>query len=194
MRARLTRLFALALLVAGLAGCEKDLPVGEKDKAMFLRVADLVDYGYDHAHPEDFAKFERFAKKRAFDGSYTLDYEFETPASERQAPLFLSVMVAIERKASDARMALGAQKVGLMYGLRSSGLVAREIEGFHRYGDSSAFYVLEMDRRPVGNMYLVRDGKRLYTLTMSGMYFDDKATWAELVEGKLKAFSAYDPD
>lgn len=42
-------------------------------------------------------------------------------------------------------------------------------------------------------MYSLRDGNKIYLIVLTGMYFDDPATWADLVEEKLESFSAYDP-
>jgi hypothetical protein len=42
-------------------------------------------------------------------------------------------------------------------------------------------------------VYSLRDGSKIYLIVLSGMYFDDPAQWADLVEDKLERFSAYDP-
>jgi hypothetical protein len=173
-----------------LAGCESGLPVEAQEKTLVLRAGDLVPFGYGLEQTE---QFETFSKTRFFDGSKEIIYEFETPDSEEENPLYLSVTMTFEKKSSDALVSHGAEKTGATAGLRIAGIKSREIENFYEYGDSSAFYVLEMDGRPVGNLFSVRDGKKIYLVIMTGMYFDDAATWKELVEDKLKKFSAYEP-
>jgi hypothetical protein len=187
---KLTLLYASLACCALAAGCESNLPVDAADKAILLRAADLVPYGYGMV---DLEKYETFTKTRYFDGSREIQYEFETPESEQEHVLYMNVTVTIEQKQSDAWISQGAEGVGMKYGLKAGGIEQKEIKDFYKYGDASSFYVLEKDGRPIGNLFTVRDGKRLYTLVMSGLYFDDAATWKELIEEKLRKFSAYTP-
>lgn len=181
---------SLALFALVATGCESNLPVDANEKEMVLRAADLVPFGYGLEGTE---KYESFTKTRYFDGSQEVRYEFETPEAEEEHVLYLNVTMTIERSLSDALVSQGAERVGMTYGLQAGGIRQREIKDFYKYGDSSSFYVLEKDGRPIGNLFSVRDGKRIYTLVMSGFYFDDSATWKELVEGKLRKFSNYKP-
>jgi hypothetical protein len=188
---RLLPAIAGAVCLASLSGCERGLPVEAAEKEMVLRAGDLVEYGYGMEQTE---QFEKFAKTRFFDGSSEITYEFETPDSEEEHPLYLNVTMTFEKKTSDARLSQGAEKVGMKYGLKAAGIEAREIKGFYKFGDTSEFYLLEKDGNPVGNMFFARQGKRIYTLVVSGMYFDDAATWKELIEEKLTRFAAHGPD
>jgi len=181
---------SLALFVFVAAGCESNLPVDAHEKSMALRAADLAPYGYGLPATE---KYETFEKTRFFDGSQEVRYEFESPESEQEHVLYLNVTMTIEKSYSDAMVSQGAERIGMTYGLKSSGITQREIKDFYKYGDSSSFYVLEKNGKPIGNLYSMRDGKRIYTLVMSGYYFEEPATWKELVEEKLKKFSAYKP-
>lgn len=182
---------AVAVLgLAGLAGCQRGLPVEEAERQMLLRAADLVEYGYGL---EDVAPFEKFDKTRYFDGSSEITYEFNTPESESDHPLYVNVTLTFERKTSDAMVSHGTEKTALKYGLKIGGIEAREVEKFHEFGDSSTFYILEKDGKPVGNLFSARQGAKVYSLVMSGMYFDDADTWKELMDGRLAKFSAYKP-
>jgi hypothetical protein len=191
--ARMHKLLTVAAGLAALAcvaGCESGLPVEATEKTLVLRAGDLVAYGYGLEETE---QFEKFSKTKYFDGSREITYEFETPETEEDNPLYMNVTMTFEKKTSDALLSHGAEKTGAAAGLRIAGVKSREIENFYDYGDSSAFYVLEMEGRPVGNMFSVRDGKKIYMIIMTGMYFDDAAVWKELVEEKLKKFSGYEP-
>jgi hypothetical protein len=53
--------------------------------------------------------------------------------------------------------------------------------------------VLEKVGRPIGNLYSMRDGKRIHTLVMSDFYFEDPAARKELAEERLRKFSTYKP-
>ena len=181
---------AVIACLALLVGCERNLPVEATEKEMVLRAGDLVDYGYGMEKTE---QFEKFGKTRFFDGSSEISYEFETPDSEEDHALYVNVTITFEKNTSDAWVSQGAEKVGMKYGLKAAGIEAREIKDFYKFGDTSEFYLLEKDGNPIGNMFFARQGKRIYTLVMSGMYFNDAATWKELIEGKLTRFAAHAP-
>lgn len=182
---------AAGLLALGcLAGCESGLPVEPAEKTLVLRAGDLVAFGYGLEETEP---YETFSKTRYFDGSHEITYEFETPETEDEHVLYLNVTMTFEKKTSDALVSHGAEKTGITAGLRVAGIKSREIEGFYKYGDSSTFYVLEKDGTPVGNVFSARDGKKIYLVVLTGMYFDDPAEWRALVEEKLRKFSAYTP-
>jgi len=180
----------LAVCVLLAAGCQSDLPVDVAEKALVLRAADLVPFGYEL---EDTEPYEVFSKTRYFDGTHDVTYEFETPESEAENALYLSVTLTFERKRSDAFLAHGIEKTAIIAGLSVAGLESREVKDFYEYGDSSTFYILEQDGSPVGNVFSLRDGNKIYLIVLSGMYFDDPAAWADLVEEKLERFSAYEP-
>lgn len=188
--ARIAFVAAILSVALGIAGCQKNLPVGAADKDVVLRAADLIPYGYGLEKTERYETFERI---RYFDGSHELTYEFQTPDSEEENALYINVVVSVETSTADALTSHGAQKVGLGIGLKANGVEQREIENFYRYGDSSSFAVLEKNGHPIGNVFTARDGKRVFVLTLSGMYFDDAATFKELIEGRLRKFSAYQP-
>ena len=180
----------LVLAATVLGGCERNLPVDDKDRAVVLRAADLIPFGYGLEKTEP---YETFTKTRYLDGSHELTYEFETPDSEEENALYMNVTISVEKSTSDAWATHGAQDIGLGVGLKTNGITKREVKDFYKYGDSSTFYVLEKDGHPIGNAFTVRHGKRVYMLVLSGMYFDDAASWKELIEEKLETFSEYAP-
>ena len=190
----MTRRWALlgGLLVAalGLPGCERNLPVGAAEKEVVLRAGDLIPFGYGLEKTEQYEKFTRI---KYFDGSHELTYEYETPESEKENALYMNVTVSVEKSTSDAWTSKGAGEIGMQFGLKAGGVERREIKDFYKYGDTSSFFVLEKNGHPIGNLFSVREGKRVYVLIMSGMYFDDPDAWKELMEERLRKFSAYEP-
>src|SRR3954471_7798938 len=137
----------LILAAAVLGGCERNLPVDDRDRAVVLRAADLIPFGFGLEKTEP---YEKFTKTRYLDGSHELAYEFETPDAEEENALYMNVTLSVEKNAADAWTTQGAQEIGLGVGLKSSGLTKRELKDFYKYGDSSTFYVLERDGHPVG--------------------------------------------
>jgi hypothetical protein len=187
------RLVFLTLLVSVslcIQGCERKLTVQESDKILFLRAQNLIDYGYGFQGIE---KHESFTKTKAIDGSYDVEYEFETPEGEQNDPLFLYVLVSVGKKKSDAQVSQGGEKIVLLYSLKAKGIEEEEIANFYRYGDSSSFYLLKKEGKPIGNYFTVREGSKTYTVILSGMYLDDPQVWKEIMEPKLKQFSVYKP-
>lgn len=190
MTARLVVLSFLVGVSLCIQGCERKLTVQESDKTLFLRAQDLIDYGYGFQGVE---KYESFTKAKVIDGSYDVEYEFETPEGERDNPLLLYVLVSVGKKKSDAQLSQGGEKIAVLYTLKAQGIEREEIPNFYRYGDSSAFYLLKKAGKPIGNYFTVREGSKTYTLILSGMYFDDPEVWKEIMEPKLKQFSVYKP-
>jgi hypothetical protein len=190
MSSRLILLVALLLVSFSAQSCERQLTVQESDKTLFLRAGDLSKYGYAFQSIE---KYESFKKAKAIDGTYDLEYEFKTPESEQNDPLFLYVLVSIGKKRSDAQLSQGGEKIALFYTLKAKGIHEEEVPNFYLYGDSSSFYLLKRDGKPIGNYFSVREGAKTYTVLLSGMYFDDRDSWREMIEPKLKQFSIYKP-
>ena len=170
--------------------CQRSMTVGPADKALLVQASDLVPYGYGF---RNIAKHETFKKSRDFDGTLEIEYEFETPDSEKEHALYLDVMLTISRAKSDARVSRGAEKIGMLAGLKFQGIVQEEKPGFYNYGDSSDFFVLKKNGVPVGNYFSVREGTKTYSILLAGMYIEDPEIWKELVEAKLKAVSTYKP-
>jgi hypothetical protein len=180
----------LIVAALGFSGCESKLPVSAADREIILRAGDLIPFGYGLEKTE---QFEKFTRTKYFDGSHELTYEYETPESEEDNALYMNVTVTVEKAKSDAWTSKGASEVGAKLGLKANGVEQREIKDFYSYGDTSSFFILERDGHPIGNMFTVREGKRVYVVVLSGMYFDDAAAWKELMEERLRKFSAYDP-
>ncbi|HSE34014.1 MAG TPA: hypothetical protein VLA93_20745 [Pyrinomonadaceae bacterium] len=166
------------------------MTVGSADKALLVQATDLVPYGYGF---QNIAKHETFKKSRDIDGTVEIEYEFETPDNEVEHSLYLDVVVTISRAKSDARVSSGAEKIGILAGLKFQGIVQEEKPGFYKYGDSSDFFVLKKDGTPIGNYFSVREGTKTYSILLAGMYIEDPDVWKELVEAKLKAMSTYKP-
>jgi len=181
---------ALLAFGLGLAGCERNLPVSAADKEVVLRAADLIPFGYGLEQTE---QYEIFNRTKYFDGSHELTYQYQTPESEEENALYINVTVSVEKTLSDALTSHGAEEVGLTIGLKANGVQEREIEHFYEYGDKSRFSVLEKDGKPIGNIFITRDGTRVFALILSGMYFEDPDAFKELIEARLKKFSAYTP-
>jgi hypothetical protein len=181
----------VAMLLPGLlalAGCERETSeVTAYDRSILVRAGDLHEFGWGYGDP---TPLEKVTKHVAWDGSYTLEYEFETPDAEVGHPLYLGVFVTVARTTSDAVVTQQAERVGMGIGLGGSDIESREVPGFY---PGARFQVLESGGRPVGNLFSLREGRKVYTLVLSGFYFDDPAEWKALVGDKLRRFAAGPP-
>jgi len=164
-----------ALLLACLAGCGTEEPLSDVDKSLFLRPADLVRYGFQYDDP----------------GSYELKYEFKPDKSE-QRRVFIYVSVSVAQNESDAALNESAEAVGMIIGLKASGVEERELR-MKSGNDQSKLRLLVKGDKPLGNIFTARDGRKTYFLVMTGLYFDDAEDWKKLVAPKLEHFAGYSP-
>lgn len=194
-RSRLVWLWLLAipavplLLVGAMAALglvyvwtAKKVPVTGRDREMVLDIRALA------ARMEDFSPApvrESIRKERYFDGSWEVEYEYDDPADS--AP-YLTCTVGWEPKVSDAAagyliMWHGAT-LGLRYGSDATLTVAERNDLF-RWGDQSRLGILMLDGKPVGNVFVARKGKTMFSVLFSGVYFDEPDELAEMLEPVL---------
>ena len=177
-----------ALLFACLAGCGTEEPLSEADKSLFLRPTDLVRYGLQYDDP---GSYEKFSKSRQIDGAYQLKYEFKPDKSE-QRRVFIYASVSVAQNESDAALNESAEAVGMIIGLKASGVEERELRTKSGDGQSKLRLLVKGDK-PLGNIFTARDGRKTYFLVMTGLYFDDPEDWKKLVAPKLEHFAGYSP-
>lgn len=179
------RALLLALAGIALAACGSQEPVTDADKALFLRVADLAEFGVRYPNAE---AAESFSKAKQPDGSYELTYRFETSGDAR--PLFLHGSVNVGRDTTDAMLAESAEKVGLLAAFRKSGVEEREVAGTR----TGKLTLLVKGDVPIGNVFTMHDGARSHLLIISGLYVKDPAVWQKLMQPKLERLARYAPE
>ena len=177
-------LFALAGIA--LAACGSQEPVTDADKALFLRVADLAEFGVRYPNAE---AAETFSKAKQPDGSYELTYRFEASGDARR-PLFLQSSVNVGRNTSDAMLAESAEKIGLLVAFKKSGVEEREIPGIR----AGKLTLLVKGDIPIGNVFTLRNGTNTHFLVMSGLFVKDPAVWQKLMQPKLERLARYSPE
>jgi hypothetical protein len=177
-----------ALLLVCLAGCGTEEPLSEADKSLFLRPADLVRYGFQYDDPDS---YEKFSKTRQIDGAYELKYEFQPDKSERRR-VFIYASISVARNESDAALNEGAEAIGMLVGLKASGVEERELR-MRSGNDRSTLRLLVKGDKPLGNIFTTRDGRKTYFVVVTGLYFDDAEDWKKLVAPKLEQLAGYSP-
>lgn len=180
-------LIASAVFCCSITLACRNVEVSESDKNLFVRFSDLTKYGFHYEKGENLETFEKIAY---IDFSTEIAYTFETPENE-ESPLYLSETLSLEPRKSGAMTSKGIDETVVTVGLKAGGIEAEEIKNFYKYGDASSFYVLKKDGNKVGNYFVMREGKKTFSILITGIYIDQADVWRELVEPKLKNISNY---
>jgi hypothetical protein len=98
----------------------------------------------------------------------------------------------VARNESDAALSEGAEKIGLLIGLRAGGVEEREVR-MQPGDDRSRLRVLVKGGKPLGNVFTAREGRKTYVLMLAGLYFEDAEDWKKLSEPKLQQLAGYSP-
>ena len=162
------------LLYVGMTGISSREPTDEERQAV-ITATDLAAYG---AEPERLDEREVWNTKRNLDGTLEIEYEYDQDLAPGDDDT-LAVLSTVELHHSDssARESFGMMISAYKIGFGVSGVQSREQP--HRMAgvDQSHFSLILNDgQNPVGNMVVVRAGKRVHGLLVIGVYFDDPAT------------------
>lgn len=176
---------SLALVAALLlAGCQSQT-VTPADKTAFLTAADLGNFGY----PKPTVPVESWSKTAYADGSLDIEYEAETPDSEQTDPLYLTETLSRETSSKEARSTLATTRGAMNLVLKTQKLTETTMPNQTIYGDGSSLTILKLDgTTPVGNIFSARQGKRTYTIMVTGFYFDDPVEWDAFAGAKIRAW------
>lgn len=158
--------------------------IEDTDHELVLKVGQLREYGLEL--PRGYQVHETMSKERWFDGSVTVEYEFNVP-DDPEMPFVYSV-AEVHRSRSDAAVSYSTGNFAAPLGLGDAEMVDQS-DSF-RYGDASKFALFTYNGEPYGNYFAMQDGKTVFMVMTSGFYFDDAELWSELIESTLSAVSA----
>lgn len=156
-----------------------------QEKTFFVTASDLKADGYGFGA---IAKHEKFSKTRFADGAVDLDYEFNTPDSETNFPLFVQETLSKQPSRGDAITYLAASRGASVLAMKSQGLAEKPVAGETIYGDGSKLTILTLNGQPAGNLFSARQGKRTFFFLMSGWYFETPAEWDAFAGSKVRAW------
>ena len=168
----------------------RDAPVTDADRGVLV-TAERVAGFMDDFEPAPGA--ETVSKSLYIDGSCDVEYEYQDPNDEES--IFLACTVTVERKKSDAIVTYGAEKYGIALGLKIQGDEIEQVEADHllQWGDQSSCTILKYEGTPVGNVLVARKGRKVFALTLSGVYFEDAGSFQALVLPSLERLETYVP-
>lgn len=171
-------ILALAFCAACISG-----EVEEGDHALVLKVGQLREYGLEL--PRGYQSHESISKETWFDGSVSIEYEFE--ALDNADLPFVYCVAEVHRSAQDAALSYSTGNFAAPLGLGDAQMISRN--DLFSYGDVSEFALFSYGGEPYGNYFAMQDGKTVFMVMTSGFYFDDGELWAELIEPNLAALS-----
>jgi hypothetical protein len=153
------------------------------DRALILTVDEVA------TALEDFKKVdtaETLERRLYTDGSKELSYEYEDIQGAH--PIYVMSTMSAATSARDAR----AEYIGLVAGVRLGTTLLEDDmkeeprDDLLKWGDESRSTILTMNGNRAGNYFVARKGDRIFSLMVSGVYYDDPAMFDALVRPHLE--------
>lgn len=178
------KLALLGLLL--LAACTANEEPTETERALHVTEADFRPFGVQAAAS---AGGEYQKTLNHLDRSRELTYTFNGQG------LYLSNILKFHSSSTNAFITEKAQKVGLMIGLKPHGVEEQTLTPHRKYGDRSSLGLLTKDGKPVGNVFTMVSGTKVFLVVFSGgVHFNDPAEFDRFISTKVDAVLKYDAD
>ena len=176
-------LLCAGLLFLGMRGISSRQPTAQEKQAVFT-VADLAPRGIPQTKlPER----EEWNCKKNFDGSLEIEYEYDPEKSGDDQVFRLMSSVEIEPSEEDARESFGMAVTAYGVGLQIGGVTSDKQPYAVPWADQSHFALINNNSGSVGNLAIIRKGKRLHALLLVGYCFQDPEDLAEMLRAKVDA-------
>jgi hypothetical protein len=185
-RRRAAGRFLLLAAALALLACTVSEDLSETERAVLLTERDLRSFGLKPT--PDAGKYKKTINR--LDQSRELTYVFEPDGF----PLYLSSTLRIDSSAASAVVNEGAQKTGLTIGLKATGVDTEPVTLREKYGERASLTLLTKDGKPVGNIFTMVSGKKVYISFFTGIYFNDLAEFHRLITPMVAAVLKYDAD
>ena len=153
------------------------------DRDLFVTIEEIEEYM--DAYEYDTQPYESQEKTLWFDTTVDLSYEFETPDTDEENPLYLNTEINCSAKKADTSLDKLVSKGIITTFLEAANLKLKERNDIFKYKNSQLQMLLNENGNPVGNILYYSGNKCLYTFMISGLYIDDSEIWNEIVLPKL---------
>ena len=150
-----------------------------KDYSIITSINELSEY-FDLKIDKS-GKYETASITNYFDGSTELEYAYELLESQKYDPLYYSITVDKEWSIKDAKEVYLLGKGALSLVGNSFGQGTKEIDTIKLPGDNSYYALRTLDGEPNGMFYIVRQGRTVYTMMVSGLYTPDHSLLLDLL-------------
>jgi len=178
----------LLCLALGAMGCMKR-EVSQADRDMCLGLDDLVAYGYK---AEGTIRKNTVSKTYQINGTYILNCNVKTAAGDRMT-IFMDTSLTTVSSASNATVMEKSEKTGVEIGFSVGGITVKPLKPEAGTKPTGSLSLLMKNKKPVGNLFMVRVGLKVYRVMLIGMYFDSQQQWEQLVGDKLAKLATYKP-
>lgn len=164
----------------------QDEPVTAQDRAIIVDIHSLANWIENYTpSPQE----ESIKKTRYMDGSYDVEYEYSLP--DDTDGYYLACTVTVENSAEDASYNFFGFWKGFELVATGLGVNVEERNDLFQWGDHSRFAVLKTEGQPVGNMFITRTDKYIFSIILSGVYFTDTESINDLLLEKLERLPSY---
>ena len=166
------------LIYVGMAGVATREPT-DAERQTLVTIRDLESFGVEAGRLEE---REVWQSKRNLDGSLEIEYEYDPDLAPGPGEM-ISLMSSAEINSTESsaresfNMTIAAYQLGFgLYDVQS-----RDQSHAMAGVDQSRFALIVKNEKPVGNMIVVRQGKRVHGLLLIGLYFEDPQELEDLL-------------
>lgn len=170
------------LAYLGMKGVSHRQPTAREEQAVFT-MADLEAWGVEQTK---LSEREEWNAKKNFDGSLEIEYEYDPEKSGDDDAFSLISSVEINPTEKDARESFGMAVTAYSVGLKIGGTTSQKQEIALPWADQSHFALIQHSNITVGNMAVIRKGKRLHAIVLIGHVFENPAELAEAMRPKVE--------
>lgn len=150
-------------------------PASEPEKQLVVDAGTLIGYGAD-VDPN----CGKYTTTRNLDATLAIEYECQTDS------LYIQSTAEVNPNVRDARqsflIAAGAYKAGVALG----DATLHRRDDLLDLGEDSYAAILRSGTADVGNVFVVRQGRVVYAVLITGFYFDEPAPVKDLIEPLLE--------
>lgn len=168
--------------VTQVRGIMKPAPVTDADRRLVVTAADLAPFGLEFD-----PRAEAMTVRRQMDGTRILQYDYQPRRIDPSNRVFLQSLTFVQNESLTARQMFRMQKIGVRAGLsfgRGKVELAEAPELF-RGGDERYVALLQRQRSTVGNLFVIRQGRIVHSVILSGMAIEDPQAVQQLLEPML---------
>jgi len=183
------KLFLILLIGITITSCTTNNDIDISKYPIISTVKDLTE-NYD-VLLDSTGKYENSSITMWFDGSSSLDYTYELLESEEYDPLFYSITIDLQLTKKDAIQSYTLGKGGFNIGNSLAGHGTIEIDSLDFGADQSYYAIRTIDGDPNGIIFIIRKGKNIYTLIVSGLNFPNHSLISDLVLPRITNLESF---
>ncbi|HEX2832091.1 MAG TPA: hypothetical protein VHW00_03700 [Thermoanaerobaculia bacterium] len=155
-------------------------PPPQEDRKLVVTAEDLQRFGAGVI----VAEHETFSSTKSIDGTRMVEYEYTFPATEGKSRIYIQSTAQIFAQSLSTMQMFKMQQLALKGGLAVAGETTQEpAPALVNVGDGRFAMRLKSKKtgEPVGNVFMIRQGRAMLTVIVVGLTFDDAETVEKLI-------------